>query len=177
MYKSRINMIVKVGVFAAIAFILQILGGVIPKVSGFLEVEFSDLPAIIISFAMGPLAGVLVELIKNLLHSFMTTTGFVGEFANFIVNGCFVFTCGYIYKKNKTKGGAIISLTLATVVLVIAGIFVNFYVMIPLYMPQASVIEKLKLVLFTIAPFNFVRGSVLSVITILIYKRISGLIK
>ncbi len=170
-------MIVNVGVFAAIAFLLQILGGAIPKVGGFLELEISDLPAIIIAFAMGPWAGVAVELVKNLLHTFITTTGFVGEFANFIINGCFVFVCGSIYMKNKTKNNAIMSLIFATLVLVIVGIFVNLYIMIPLFMPNESFATKLELVLLTIAPFNLIRGSILSAITILIYKRISGLIK
>lgn len=177
MNKSRINFMVKVAVFSAIAFLLQVAGGMLPKVSGFLEIEISDLPAIIMSFALGPWAGVLVELIKNLLHMTMSTTGLVGELANFLMNGCFVFVCGYFYSKEKTRKNAVLSLIVATITLVIAGIFANLYIMIPLYMPNAPFVDKLRLVLFTIAPFNFVRGSVLSFITLLIYKRISGFIK
>ncbi len=177
MSRSRIGFMVKVAIFSAIAFLLQVAGGMLPKVSGFLEIEISDLPAIIMAFALGPWAGVLVELIKNLLHLFISTTGFVGELANFIMNGCFVFVCGYVYKREKTRQNAVLSLILATIILVIAGIFANLYIMIPLYMSDAAFADKLRLVLFTIAPFNFIRGSILSVISILIYKRISGLIK
>lgn len=178
MEKKRIDFIVKVGVFSAIAFVLQVIGSMMSiKVAGFLEVEISDLPAMMISLAMGPFAGVMVELIKNLLHTTMTSTGFVGEFANFVVNGVFVFVLGAIYRKNKTKKGAIISLIVATLSLAIIGIFVNMFVMLPLYMPNADFITRLNLALYTIAPFNLARGTALSLITIFIYKRISGILK
>ena len=174
MKNSRIE---KVGVFSAIAFVLQLMGRFIPKVGGFLEIEFSDLPAIIISFAEGPLAGVLVELIKNLLHLVISTSGFVGEFANFVVNGAFVFTLGAIYKHKKTKKNAVISLLVSTCVLAIAAFFINLYIMLPLYMGDADFATKLNIVAFTITPFNIVRGLVLSAITMLIYKKISRIIK
>lgn len=178
MEKKRIDFIVKVGVFSAIAFVLQVIGSMMSiKVAGFLEVEISDLPAMIISFAMGPLAGVMVELIKNLLHTTMTSTGFVGEFANFAINGTFVFVLGALYRRKRTKKGAIISLAIATVALVIIGVFINVFIMLPLYMPNADFIGRLNLALYTIAPFNFARGAVLSLITIFIYKRISGILK
>lgn len=178
MEKKRIDFIVKVGVFSAIAFVLQVIGSMMSiKVAGFLEVEISDLPAMIISLAIGPLAGVSVELIKNLLHATMTSTGFVGEFANFVVNGVFVFVLGALYRKNKTKKGAMISLALATISLVIIGVFVNMFIMLPLYMPDSDIYQRLNLALYTIAPFNFVRGTALSLITIFIYKRISGILK
>lgn len=178
MEKKRIDFIVKVGVFSAIAFVLQVIGSMMSiKVAGFLEVEISDLPAMIISLAIGPFAGVMVELIKNLLHTTMTSTGFVGELANFVVNGVFVFVLGVLYQKNKTKKGAIISLIIATLALAIAGIFVNMFIMLPLYMPSADFVTRLNLALYTIAPFNLARGTALSLITIFIYKRISGILK
>ena len=178
MEKKRIDFVVKVGVFSAIAFVLQVIGSMMSiKVAGFLEVEFSDLPAMIISLALGPLAGAGVEFIKNLLHCTMTSTGFVGEFANFVINGTFVFVLGLIYRRNRTKKGAIIALLTATLVLVVAGIFVNVFVMLPLYMPNADFYQRLNLALYTIAPFNLVRGTALSLITIFIYKRISGILK
>lgn len=172
----KINVLVKIGVFSTIAFLLQILH--LPfKVGGFLEIEFSDLPAIIISFAAGPFAGVLVELIKNLLHLLVSSTGGVGELANFVTSGAFVFTLGAIYKMNKTRKNAVISLILATVVLAVFAFFVNLYIMLPLYMNSADFITKLKLTAYTITPFNIFKGLILSVITMLIYKKISRLIK
>lgn len=178
MKKNKIDFIVKVGTFSAIAFILQFIGSILSiKVAGFLEVEISDLPAIILSLALGPWAGVLVEFIKNLLHTSMTSTGFVGEFANFVLNGAGAFVCGLVYKHKKTKTGAIIALTAMTLTLVIAGVFANTYIMLPLYMPDADFSTRFALAMSTIAPFNLCRGIVLSVITMLIYKKISGLIK
>ena len=178
MVKSKNNLVVKVGVFSAIAFVLQVLGSAFPiKVGGFLEIEFSDIPAIILTFAMGPLAGVLVEFFKNALHAFMSTTGFVGEFANFVINGSYVLICGLVYRKMRTKKGAVIALSLGTLALVVAGFFVNLYVMLPLYMPNNPLDEKLMLVLGTILPFNFVKGIVQGIITIAIYKKISYLLK
>ena len=167
----------KIGVFSALAFALQVI--VFFKVGGFLDIEFSDIPAIIISFAEGPLAGLCVELIKNLIHLFITGTGGVGELANFLINGAFVFTLGLIYKRNKTKKNAFVALLVATVVLVIFAFFVNLYIMLPLYaytkeMPFA---DKLNITANVITPFNLVKGLILSAITMLIYKKVSRLIK
>ncbi len=178
MKSNKTKLIVMVGIFSAIAFILQVIGSMMSiKVAGFLEVEISDLPALIIALAYGPLAGILTELIKNLLHCTMTSTGFVGELANFVMNGTLCAVAGIIYKYNRTFKGAIISLISATLALVVAGVLANLFIMLPLYMPAAGFPEKLQLVLYTILPFNLVRGGVLSVITVLLYKNISVLIK
>ena len=108
---NKTNYLIKVGLLSAIAFILQAIGSMMSlKVAGFLEIEFSDLPAIVGTLALGPVAGVLIELIKNLLHLPMSSTGFVGEFANFVVNGTFVLVIGAFYKLNKTKKVIFISI-------------------------------------------------------------------
>ena len=173
--KTRIC--VFVGVFSAISFLLQMLGAMTVKVGGFLEIEFSDLPALLITFAYGPLAGVMCELVKNVLHCFATTTGFVGEFANFVINGTFCLVAGLIYKYNKHFKGAVISLVSATVVMAIMGILANLFIMLPMYMASAPFEAKMSIVLYTILPFNLVKGAVISVITLLIYKKISYLLK
>ncbi len=170
--------IVMIGTFSAIAFMLQMIGSMMNlNVGGFLEIELSDLPALIVAFAYGPVSGVLVEFLKNLLHCFVTSTGLVGEFANFVINGVFVATAGIIYKYHKNFKGAVISLIVATIAMAVAGIFVNLYVMLPLYMPDAPISSVMPLVLGTILPFNLVKGVVISVITMLIYKKISPILK
>lgn len=175
---SNVKKLVMVGTFSAIAFVLQMLGSMMGlKVGGFLEIEFSDLPALIITFAYGPVAGILVEIIKNLLHCFMTSTGFVGELANFVINGTFVGVAGVIYKYHKNFKWALISLAAATISMSIAGIFANLFIMLPLYMPTAPMTLKMNLVLATILPFNIVKGLAISAITMLIYKRISPILK
>lgn len=177
MNKTKTNYLIKVGLLSAIAFILQAIGSMMSlKVAGFLEIEFSDLPAIVGSLSLGPVAGVLIELIKNLLHLPMSSTGFVGEFANFVVNGTFVLVIGAFYKFNKTKKGAIVALLLGSVVMPLVAAMVNYFVMLPLYMSAASHSVKLNLVLTTITPFNFVRAIVLSFITVFCYKRLSPIL-
>ena len=167
----------KIGIFAAIAFVLQLMGKFLPKVGGFLDIEFSDLPAIILSFAEGPVAGILTELIKNLIHITVTSTGGIGELANFLVNGVFVYTLGIIYLQSKTKTNAVIALAVSTIVLAFAAFYANLYILLPLYMSGADVGYKLTLITFTITPFNLAKGAVLSVITMLIYKKISVFVK
>lgn len=178
MRRNRTDFTVKVGVFSAVAFVLQVLGSLMQiKVAGFLEVEISDLPAIIVSLALGPWAGVAVEFLKNLLHCTMTSTGFVGEAANFAVNGIFVFVCGAVYEKNKTKKTAVISLCAATLIMSAMSMATNLFVMLPLYMPAVTHADRLKLTMAVIVPFNIARGICLSVLTMPIYKRISRFLK
>lgn len=175
--KKKTSYLTKVGALSAIAFVLQVIGSLMHiKVAGFLEVEFSDLPAIVGALALGPGAGVLIEFIKNFLHLTISSTGFVGELANFVINGVFVFVIGIMYAKNKTKKGAVISLIAGCIFMPIAAAFANFFIMLPLYMPQAELAVKMSLVLTTITPFNFVRGIVLSIITIWCYKPLSPIL-
>ncbi len=173
---NKTNYLVKIGVLSAIAFVLQFAGSMLPKVAGFLEIEFSDFPAVIGALSLGPVAGFMIELIKNLIHLPMSTTGYVGEFANLIVNGSFVIVIGLFYKFNKTKKGAIIALILGSVIMPISAAAVNYFIMLPLFMPTASSAVKFGLVATTITPFNFVRAIVLSVITIFCYKRLSPIL-
>ena len=175
---SRTKVIVTVGIFSAISFVLQWLGSLIGlKVGGFLEIEISDLPALILSMAYGPLIGVLVELIKNILHCAITSTGFVGELANFVINGVLCFTCGIFYKYHRTFQGAVLAFLLGVAVMVITGALANLYVMLPLYMPQSDFAARLAIVKAPIIPFNICKGLGLSVITLVVYKRISKVIR
>jgi len=174
---EKIKFITKVGMLSAIAVILQYLGTVIGlRIGGFLDVELSDYPAIIATLAIGPAAGVLTELIKNLIHLTMSTTGFVGELANFIINGVFVLTAGIIYKRNKTKKGAYKALSAATLALCAAGILANLFIMLPLYMPGAPLSERMNIVITLITPFNLVRGAAISALTLLTYKGLSPIL-
>lgn len=162
---------------SAMAAVLQLLASLIPRVAGFLDVEFSDLPAIIGTLALGPLCGVLVEALKNIIHCAFTTTGFVGELANFVVNGTFVLVLGLIYKSHKTKKTAMLGFAAATVIYTLAAMAANYFLMFPLYMPDAPRDVVWAMILSTVTPFNLVKGVVLSAITLLIYKKLSPIIK
>ena len=104
--KSKVNirLLVGTGMLSGLAFVLQYLEFPIPIMPFFIRFDFSDLPALIGAFAYGPLAGVIVEFIKNLLHCTVTQSFTVGELSNFILGAVFTGTAGLIYKKNKTKG-------------------------------------------------------------------------
>ncbi len=175
---SKTKIIVTVGVFSAIAFVLQLIGSFMGlKIGGFLEIELSDVPALILAMAYGPLSGVLVELIKNVLHCAVTSTGWVGELANFVIGGILCFTSGIIYKHKKTYKTALLSLICATLLMTAAGVLVNKFIMLPMYMPSAESDYVNKLVIGTIMPFNLIKGLIISAITLLLYKRISKVIK
>ena len=168
----KTNKLTKIAALVAISVILQYF---VPfKVGGFLDVEFSDFPAIIGALAMGPVTGVIIELLKNILHLFISTTGFVGEFANFVVNGTFVLIIGLVYRFMKTKKGALLSLVLGTIVMTLAAIMTNRFIMLPMFGIPA---DKYWYYIFTyITPFNFVRGLILSLVTFFSYKKLRTLL-
>ena len=177
-FMKKTRMLTVTAMLSAMAVILQYLGSVMGlKVGGFLEIEFSDLPAIIGTLSLGPISGVLIELIKNVIHCTITSTGYVGEFANFCVNGVYVLVLGLVYQRNKTKKSAILGFALAIVLYSVMGALINLFIMLPLYMPDVAMGVKLNMVLTLITPFNIAKGAVLAVITMLIYKKLSPVIK
>ncbi len=189
--KISLRVLVSVSMLAAISFILASIEVSIPIFPTFLKMDFSDFPAFIIAFAFSPIAGVLVELVKNILGLFTTSTGGVGELANFVINASMVFTAGFIYHRHKTKKSAVIGLAIGTVVKAIVGGTMNYFVLLPLYsvfIPIDTIIQmsaeivpfinsKLDVVLYSIVPFNLLKGIIVSLITIVIYKKISPILK
>ncbi len=176
--KSTTKKITVIAIFSALAFLLQMLGSLIGlKIGGFLEIEISDIPALIISFAYGPVSGLAVEFFKNLLHCPFTSTGFIGELANFLVNGMFVFSAGALYKFNKSKKSAALSMLTATVIMTASAFLINLFLMLPLYMPSADFSAKYNIALTVITPFNAVKGILISGLTFLLYKRVVPIIR
>lgn len=177
-FKITTRYLVVIAINSALAFLLQVIGTLMGiNVGGFLTVEISELPPLIVTFACGPLAGVLCELIKNLLHLSITTTGAIGEFANFITNGIFVFAAGIIYKYNRTRKGALISMLIGVLVMTLASIATNLFIMFPLYMKDVPFSAMLNVALTVATPFNICRGVAVSLITFVIYKHVRPLLK
>lgn len=172
------NLTVKIGLLSAIALILMFFEFPILPAYGFLKIDLSDIPALIGAFAFGPLAGILIEAIKNILITVIrgTQTGGIGELANFVVGCSFVGIAGLIYKFNKTRKTALISLLAAIVVMAVAGVLTNYFVFIPLYFKGLPTSEVIKYLVYGIIPFNIIKGLMISVITMIIYKRVSILI-
>ena len=180
----------------ALAAVLMLFSVPLPFLApSFYEMDFSEVPVLIGSFAMGPLAGAAIELVKILLNLLMngTQTMFVGELANLIVGCALVVPAGYIYQRSKTRKHAVAGLVTGVVTMTVAAVLMNAYVLLPAYgkafgMPLNSFIKMgtaihssidslLDFCLLLVAPFNILKGAFVSVITLLLYKRISGLLR
>ena len=131
--QKKLRNLVKVGILSAMSFILMFVQFPIPVAPPFMKFDLADVPALIGGFSMGPVYGVLIQLIKNVLNLTKTSTGGVGEISNFIVGGLFVFISASIYKKNKTKKNATIAMVCGVLVMTLAATFSNAFVIFPLY--------------------------------------------
>lgn len=176
---------------SAIAFILMFFGFSVPFMPSFIKMDLSELPALIGSFAMGPVSGIAICLIKNLLYLFITSTGGVGELSNFILGACFVLPAGLIYKKWKGKKAAVIGALSGAVLMAVVSVVSNYFIVYPVYyafMPKEAILAAYQaifsgvdsilecLIMFNM-PFTFVKGLFSVVITLLIYKPLSPIIK
>ncbi len=189
---ARTRMLTGTAMLSAIAYILMFLEFPLPMlIPPFIKMDFSELPALIGAFAYGPAAGVLVCLIKNLLHLMNTQSGGVGELANFLLGAVFVFTAGLVYRRLHTKKGAVIGAVSGTVLMGIVSVFINYYIVYPIYtkfMPMEAIIAAYQMIyggvkdlwgclLIFNLPFTVFKGLCSVLITIFIYKPISRLLK
>ena len=185
--------LVLMGMFGALGAMLMLFEFPIPFIAPpFYGLDLSEIPVLVGTFSMGPLAGLVIELVKILVKLVLkpTTTGFVGEFANFCIGCSLVLPAGFLYKRNKTKKGALIGMIIGTVSMAVIGAVLNALVMIPFYsnfMPLESIIAAGAAInpvvsnvwtfaFACVAPFNLVKGALVSLITTLVYKRISIII-
>ncbi len=185
--------IAKTGVLSAVAIALMYLEISLPLFPVFLKFDFSEIPALLAAFAMGPLAGIAVELVKNIAHLPVSHTMMVGELANFIMTSFFVGVAGLIYRYKKTRKGAMISMAAGTVALTVSGALVNYFLTIPFYISAMGftldkIVEMTRLagntfvhdlptlILWVFVPFNILKGVVVSLIVWLIYKKLSPLL-
>lgn len=174
---------------ATILMFIQVPVGIMPA---FIKLDISELPALIAAMALGPWWGAAVCAVKNILHMFNSSTAYVGELSNFLLGAVFVIPVGLIYKRNKTKTTAIISLAAGSIIMAVASFFINYFITYPLYdlfvlkkeiiigmysaiLPWADTLWECLLI-FNV-PFTFVKGIICSAVTMVIYKRISNLIK
>ncbi len=188
---SKTRNLAMVGMLSAVSFILMFLETPIPLMPSFIKLDVSELPALIGAFAMGPIEGVAICLIKNLIHLLKTSTGGVGELANFLLGAVFVFTAGLIYKKMKNRKGAIIASFAGALAMGIFSVPINYFLTYPFYtnfMPMEAIIgayqaiysgvnSLLECLLVFNMPFTFCKGIIDVIITFLVYKRLSPIIK
>lgn len=180
---------------SAIAFVLMFLDFSVPFMPNFIKMDLSELPALIGTFALGPVSGVIICLIKNLLHLLITSTGGVGELSNFVLGAAFVLPAGLIYKYKKNRIGALLGSLVGAAFMAGISVITNYFVVYPIYtafMPMEAIIgaydtiasavgghmdNLLQCLLVFNMPFTFLKGMLSVGITFLIYKPISVFIK
>ncbi|MEE0595196.1 MAG: ECF transporter S component [Agathobacter sp.] len=189
---SRVRFITVTAMLSAISFVLMYFEFPIPIMPAFIKFDFSDLPALIGTFAYGPLCGVIVCLIKNLLHLMDSNSMLVGELSNFILGAAFVIPAGLIYKFKKTKKSALIGGITGAVFMGVFCVFSNYFIVYPVYyqvaMPEEAILGMYQailpsmksilqsLIVFNL-PFTVVKGLISVAITMLVYKPLSPILK
>ncbi len=194
--ENSIKTLAKIAIMAAVAVVIMLVSFPLPSIApSFYKLDFSEVAVLIGSFALGPLAGIAIEALKILLNLVFngTNTAFIGEFANFLMGCALVVPAGFIYQKNRTRKGAVIGIVVGIISMVIAGDLLNYFLLIPAYVsiahfPLEAIIaagtkifpfinSTLSLVLVCVTLFNLVKGVLVGIITALVYKRVSPLLK
>ena len=196
MMKSRLlttRNVVFMGMFGARAAVLMLFEFPLPFIApSFYGLDLAEVPILVGSFALGPLAGMVMEFVKILIKLVLkpTSTGFVGEFANIVVGCALVLPAGLVYRFKKTKKGAVAGMIAGTITMSVVGVVINALVMLPFYsnfMPLENIIAAGAAInpavsniwtfaIICVGPFNIIKGVVVSLITALVYKRISVII-
>lgn len=169
------NRFIKLSLLSAIAVILMYIDFPVIPIFPWLKIDLSDVPALMGAFAFGQLAGVIIELMKNLLILIVkgTGTGFVGELANFLVGVALVWPAALVYKKNKTKKTAILGMALGVLCIEVVGILANVYLLLPAYGMAMSKAELMQYVTVGLIPFNGIKSILVCGITYALYKKVS----
>lgn len=186
-----------IGMFSAIAMILHVLDFPIFFAPGFYKMDFSELPILVGSFAFGPVAGVMMEFVKILLKLCIkgTSTAFIGDLANFVVGCSLILSASAVYSFKKTKKSAVIACIAGTLVMTVFGTAFNAVYLLPAFskfygMPLDAILAMgtevnplakegsiVSFVVACVAPLNLIKGTLVSVVTLLIYKPLSPIIK
>lgn len=180
-------------VFSAIAAVLMFLEIPLFFAPPFYKIDLSELPVLICAFYMGPISGVVCELLKILLKLLLkgTSTAYVGDFANFLVGCSFILPAAVVYHLNKSRRGAIFAMAVGTLTLTLFGSMFNAWYLIPKFaelygLPLDAIVgmgtavngaihDLSTLVLFAVVPFNLLKGALVSLLTFLLYKRVERL--
>lgn len=183
MYKTKrknLNLQVKIALLGAVAFVLMFIDFPVLPAAPFLKIDFGDVPALLGTFALGPIAGIIIEAIKVILYTLFrgSASAMIGEVANFTIGAVWVLTAGFIYKRGKTKKNAILGLISGVIALTIFAVICNYYVFLPLYQNIVPSLDAttINYMLTIIIPFNLIKGVMASLITMALYKKISPLI-
>lgn len=191
---SNTHYISYTAIFSAISGVLMLMEIPLFFAPGFYKLDISEMPVLICTFYLGPVAGVTAELLKVMVKLLIkgTSTAFVGDFANFVVGCSFILPASIIYHARPGKKTALVGMGVGTLVLTVFGSLFNGFYLIPKFavlfgMPMdaivamgtkvnAAITDVWTLVAFAVVPFNLVKGVVVSALTFLLYKRISPIL-
>ena len=190
--KQKTHRIAVAALLAAVAAVLQFVEFSIPVMPAFIKLDISDLPALLGTFSLGPVYGVAIQLVKNLLHLPFGSSACVGELSNFLLGTVLSVAAGAIYKKHKTKRGALAAAVLSAVIMGLISVPVNYWIIYPLYynvlgFPQAAVLDMYRAILPTTKsilqalfifnlPFTVAKGLLCAALCAGIYKPLSPLL-
>ena len=182
--RFSVGVMTRIAILAAAASILFLIE--IPIVA-FYKLDLSNIPVLLGAFSMGPVPGLVILAIKSAIGLLHSSSAGVGELADFVMGAALVVPSAVIYHRNKSRKNAIIGMAVGTVCMVVAGVLMNKWVMLPFYMGAfhmdmdgiikaagvAGIDSEWKLLLLITGPFNLLKGAVLSIVTALIYKPLS----
>ena len=187
----QIRAMVVTAILAAMSYILAMMSFSVPFMPSFIKLDVSELPALIGSFSLGPVYGVLICLIKNLLGLMNSGTNGIGELSNFLLGAMFVFPAGLLYQRNKTRKGAIIGSLIGAICMAVGSVFTNIFLVYPIYynfMAKEAILSAYQLIVPAMKsveqsiicfnmPFTFMKAMLSVLISLLVYKRLSHVIK
>lgn len=191
MKKTNTRKLTSIAMLSAVSTVLMFFSFNVPLMPSFIKMDLSELPALIASFTFGPVAGVTVCLVKNLINVMFSTTGGVGELSNFILGSLFVAPAGFIYQKIKTKKGAVLASFVGAATMALCSVITNYYVVYPVYtnfMPMEAILGAYRAInpnvktlwdalLWFNMPFTFIKGMISVIITMFIYKPLAPILR
>lgn len=180
--------LVKMGILGAMAFVLmRVLEIPLPIFPAFLKIDFGDVPAVIAALVVHPFAGMVVVIIKNLLALMNSSSGGVGEIANVLTGIGFVLPIALMTRKHYCMRNVLLGCITGVGLMIVAGMVTNAFITMPLYGEQAcigmgaainsSIVDKWTFLLYVIAPFNLVKGLLVSAISVLTVKGLQPIVR
>ncbi|WP_342600837.1 ECF transporter S component [Psychrobacillus sp. FSL H8-0483] len=184
MIKSKTRMLIAIAMLSSISFVLMLLAFPLPVLPAYLKVDFSDIPALIAAITMGPIAGVLVAFLKNVLDWLFagSPTGVpVGHMANFVTSILFLTPVYLIYRKVTSSKGIAFGLGAGTISMAFGMSILNYYVFLPMYsyflnFPMETGTALFNTIIFGILPFNLIKGILVTIVMIVLFKRMKPLL-